>query len=194
MRKRTALVLGTAAAGAALLLSVGGTYAYFTASAASPSGQVTAGDLTVEVDERAPDGASGLVGLSGAAPGGRWPASAEESYALVITNTGSLSAEIDTIDLEVTGGGEPNLSEALRIRYDLTDADRAPDWSRGSDWVALASGPVLDTLPRRPGPIRPGASSELHFQLRWPDGDPAHDNRFQGAGTEFVFNVSLAQA
>lgn len=194
MRKRTALALGVAAAGAALLLSVGGTYAYFSTSAVSQPGQITAGNLRVEVDEHGPNGASGLVGLSGAAPGGRWPASSAESYALVITNTGSLSALIDSIDVVVTDGSRPNLSEALEIRYSLVPGNREPDWSRGSGWVGLDPGPVLDHLPGRPAPLGPGSSSELHFQLRWPNGTPEYDNRFQGAETEFMFDVSLGQA
>ncbi|TDQ52209.1 SipW-dependent-type signal peptide-containing protein [Actinorugispora endophytica] len=195
MRKRTALVLGAAATAAALLLSAGGTYAYFAASAVSLPGEITAGDLTVEVDHRAPDSGSGPVGLSEAAPGRRWPASAEESYGLVITNTGSIPAGIDSIDLVVADGrAVPDLSEALEIRYSLTPAGHDPDWSRGSGWTGLASGPVLDLLPRRPTVLRPGRSGELHFQLRWPDGAPEYDNRFQGAGTEFVFNVGLGQA
>ncbi|MEY9214601.1 hypothetical protein NI17_018965 [Thermobifida halotolerans] len=194
MRKRTVLALGVATASAALLLSAGGTYAYFSASAVSQPGQITAGDLTVEVDEHGPGGASGLVGLGGAAPGGRWPASSTESYTLVISNTGSLPALIDSIDVVVTGGTRPNLSEALEARYSLTAEGRGPNWSRGSGWIGLDSGPVLDHLPGRPALVRPGGSSELHFQLRWPDSDPEYDNRFQGAETEFVFDVSLGQA
>ena len=104
MRKKTALVLGVATACAALLLTLGGTYAYFSASAVSKPGQITAGNLSVEVDERDPSGASGFVGLRGAAPGGQWPASDSESYTLVITNTGSLSALIDSIDVVITSG------------------------------------------------------------------------------------------
>ncbi|KUP98122.1 TasA family protein [Thermobifida cellulosilytica] len=194
MRKRTALALGVATAGAALLLTVGGTYAYFSASAVSEPGQITAGDLTVEVDERSPNGSSGLVGLDGAAPGGRWPESSTESYTLVITNTGSLPALIDSIDVVVTSEGRPDLSEALEIRYSLVSGDHGPNWSQGSGWVGLDPGPVLDRLPRRPAPIRPGRSSALHFQLRWPDGAPEYDNLFQGAGTEFMFDITLGQA
>jgi len=194
MRKKTALVLGVATACAALLLTLGGTYAYFSASAVSKPGQITAGNLSVEVDERDPSGASGFVGLLGAAPGGQWPASDSESYTLVITNTGSLSALIDSIDVVITSGRQPDLSEALEIRYSFAGGRHGPDWSQGSGWVDLVPGPILDLLPRRPAPIQPGESCALHFQLRWPNRASEYDNLFQGAETEFMFDVSLGQA
>lgn len=194
MRKRTVLVVGALVTMAALLLSIGGTYAYFAASAVSHPGQITAGDLTVELSDRSPSGGSGPIGFSGAAPGGRWPASDSESYGLVITNTGSVPAVIDAIELSVTGGGQPNLSEALQVRYTLTAAGRGPDWPRGGGWGPLTTGSVLPTLPQSPTLVHPGRSAELHFQLRWPDGAPEYDNRFQGASTEFAFDVRLGQA
>lgn len=117
-----------------------------------------------------------------------------EAYTLVITNTGSLSALIDSIDVVITSGSQPNLSDALEIRYSLVGGHRGPDWSQGSNWVELTSGSVLDHLPHRPAPLRPGESRALYFQLRWPNRASEYDNLFQGAETEFMFDVSLGQA
>ncbi|GLU47138.1 hypothetical protein Nans01_14890 [Nocardiopsis ansamitocini] len=179
-----------------MLLSIGGTYAYFTATDTTPSNEITAGDLTVEINERSPDGTSGPLKLGLVAPGGQWPASPRDSYSLVISNSGSILAEFEALDLTVTSegtGNTPDLSEALEVRYGMVAGAREPDWGRGSGWIRLESGSVLETLRRAPATVPAGTSSELRFQLRWPNGTPEHDNRFQGADTEFVFSVRLGQ-
>lgn len=98
LKTKIAMAMGTSAAGAAML--VGGSFAFFTASAQTNSNTFTAGTVSLNVDQSWSDKSSNGVNISNLAPGDT------ATVSFNVKNTGSLAewVALETTPENVAGG------------------------------------------------------------------------------------------
>lgn len=171
-------------------IGIGSTIAYFNSTVSAAGNEITAGTFALEGDRDNGDWTPGPMfykeEAEGLYPTGYWFPGAEYTRVYQIENVGDFDGKLTAIRASI--GGDAMLADVLDVQVSNDEGFAN----------VIASGKLNEFIGQGKGfspviPIAVGELTSLWFKVSFPDGNPEHDNPYQGKNLSVDFAVYAQQ-